>query len=267
MSRHVIPNPWENLRQYTAARIALGRCGVSIPTKEHLTFQMSHAMARDAVNLPLDMEKLKNDLTDVLGIPPEQEPIILHSSAADRREYLVRPDLGRKLGDESRNRLKESALSADPADVALIIGDGLSARAMETNTIPFLKEFLPLLDRAGKTIAPLSLVRQCRVACGDDVAYHRHSKMAVILIGERPGLSSPDSMGIYLTWNPLPGKTTDAERNCISNVRPEGLSYTAAASKLAYLISKAFSRQLTGVDLKDDQEELAEPAGRPDLLG
>jgi len=255
VSKDLTPNPWGHLREYTSARIALGRCGVSLPTGEHLAFQLSHAMARDAVNLPLDRDALKGALMDGLSLSGETEPILLQSAAADRREYLVRPDLGRRLCGESRELLRERAPFVKPADVALVIGDGLSARAMETNTLPFLEEFLPLLGGLKLTAAPLSLVSQCRVACGDEVAFLLGAKMAVILIGERPGLSSPDSMGIYLTWNPRPGETTDSDRNCLSNIRPAGLGYREAASKLAYLIGKAFRHGLTGISLKDDQGE------------
>jgi ethanolamine ammonia-lyase small subunit len=256
MSNFVIPNPWRNLREYTGARIALGHCGVSMPTEEHLSFQMNHAMARDAVNLPLDLEKLRKDIIKELVLPREKEPLIVSSSASSRKEFLIRPDLGRILSSESREKLVKAATIIPEPDVAIIIGDGLSAIAMETNSIPFLKEFLPLIDQSGLTTAPLTLIQQCRVACGDDAASLFKARAAVILIGERPGLSSPDSMGIYLTWNPNPGKTTDAERNCISNIRPEGMDYRTAALKLAYLIEKAFRLELSGVGLKDDQNEL-----------
>jgi ethanolamine ammonia-lyase small subunit len=254
----LIKNPWESLRTYTDARIALGRCGTSIPTGAHLAFQMSHAIARDAVHQRLDLENLKTEISKTLQ--SLEEPIILHSAAVDRKEYLIRPDLGRKLSEASREQLMQKVSDAAFYDIALILGDGLSARAMETNAIPFLKAFLPLLKKNGKRVAPPTLVQQCRVACGDEISNHWKAKLTVMLIGERPGLSSPDSMGIYLTWNPGPERTTDADRNCISNVRPDGLRWPAAAEKLAYLIEKAFRLQLTGVDLKDDQITLQEPA-------
>jgi ethanolamine ammonia-lyase small subunit len=253
----LIKNPWESLRSYTDARIALGRCGTSIPTGAHLAFQMSHAVARDAVHQRLDLEKLKSEISQTFQ--SLEEPLVLHSAAVDRKEYLLRPDLGRKLSETSREQLMQRASNAEPCDIALILGDGLSACAMETNAIPFLKALLPLLGKNSRRVAPLTLVQQCRVACGDEISNHWKAKLAVVLIGERPGLSSPDSMGIYLTWNPKPEWTSDAHRNCISNVRPDGLRRPAAAEKLAYLIEKAFRLQLTGVDLKDDQAVLQEP--------
>lgn len=256
----VIPNPWQALRQFTAARIALGRTGVSLPTAAQLDFQLAHAQARDAVHLALDAEKLAQELNDLL--PTQDTACITLSSAAENRDiYLQRPDLGRKLAPASRQMLEalRSLPKASPAmdvsqrphDLAFVIADGLSALAIEQNAAPFLRALMRRLAADNWTCAPLTIVRQGRVAIGDEIGELLGAKLVLVLIGERPGLSSPDSMGLYLTWGPRVGLTDEA-RNCISNVRPAGLVYDEAAFKLHYLLSEARKRSLSGVGLKDE---------------
>lgn len=247
-----IANPWTHLRKHTPARIALGRTGVSLPTSEHLAFQLAHAQARSAVHHAIDLAKLAQGLTQF-------GPVVeVHSAAADRPTYLQRPDLGRRLAPESAAKL--AAEVRGPFDVAYVIADGLSAFAIEKNIVPFLEAMLPVSDKAGWSRAPLIVAGQGRVALGDEIGSIIGARMVVMLIGERPGLSSPDSLGIYLTYGPKVG-LTDADRNCISNVRAEGLSYAEAAYKLHYLASEALKRSLSGVNLKDDAEVLPKPEG------
>ena len=251
----VISNPWQALRQLTDARIALGRAGVSLPTAAQLDFQLAHACARDAVHLALDAPPLARTLDAMLassGAPC----LTLHSAAIDRMTYLQRPDLGRRLDAASRQALASLASplkteSARPYDLAFVLVDGLSARAIEQNALPFLDLMTRRLKSDNWTLAPLCIVQQGRVAIGDEVGEVLGAKAVVVLIGERPGLSSPDSMGLYLTWMPRVG-LLDASRNCISNVRPAGLGVEAATDKLYFLLTQAKSRQLSGVDLKDD---------------
>ena len=252
----VITNPWHDLRQFTSARIALGRAGLSMPTAPQLAFQLAHAQARDAVHWALDAQQLKQRLIEVFAIP-EQECLILQSAATDRNTYLKRPDLGRTLSPASRAELsaRQARHPAGPStyvyDVAFVIADGLSALAIENNAIALLELALPQLVKQGFSIAPLTIVEQGRVAIADEIGELLSARLVVILIGERPGLSSPDSMGLYITWHPVAGKT-DESRNCISNIRPEGLSYGEATNKLLFLVTEATRRQLTGVQLKDE---------------
>ncbi|WP_431046334.1 ethanolamine ammonia-lyase subunit EutC [Roseateles sp. L2-2] len=249
MSDALTRNPWHTLRRHTPARIGLGRAGVSQPTAAHLAFQLAHAQARDAVHRELDHEALAASLNEA-GL----ETLDLHSAAADRAEYLQRPDLGRRLDDKSAVVL--SALDAeDQPDLALIVADGLSALAIERHALAFIEALRPLLAGDWRW-SPVSIVRQARVAIGDPIGHALGAKLVVVLIGERPGLSSPDSMGVYVTWAPRPGRT-DAERNCISNVRPEGLAPEAAAARLAWLLNEARARQVTGVALKDESADAA----------
>jgi len=254
-----VANPWQALRQLTAARIALGRAGTSLPTRPHLEFQLAHARARDAVHHPLAVEPLRKALEQ-----RGREVIALHSAAGDRLIYLQRPDQGRRLDPESRARLEQrSGGSKQGFDAAFVVADGLSAFAIEENAVPFLDAALAKLE--GWRIAPVTIVEQGRVAVGDEVGEILGAGMVAILIGERPGLSSPDSMGVYLTYNPRVG-TTDAQRNCISNIRREGLSCELAAHKLYYLMSEARRRGLTGVALKDESEAPAIAAGKNFLI-
>lgn len=248
----VTPTPWDTLKNFTDARIALGRVGVSLPTAAHLAFQLAHAQACDAVHLPFDALGMESGLQG-LGLPT----LRLHSQATDRALYLQRPDLGRRLDAASLKALADwQSQHGDVPDfdVAFVLVDGLSARAIHQNAVPLVTRMLQHLqddNRQSWTVAPLTVVSQGRVAIGDEVGATLRARTVVVLIGERPGLSSPDSMGLYLTWAPQVG-TTDAARNCISNVRPAGLSVDAAASTLHTLLSKARLKQLTGIGLKDD---------------
>lgn len=247
MSRGVVlPDPWTALRAHTPARVALGRTGVSLPTAELLGFGQAHALARDAVHLPLDAPALCAEL-EQSGWPALQ----VHSAATDRATYLLRPDLGRSLGEPSIAMLAEHA-PAGGSDIQLVIGDGLSSLAVSRHAAPLIREIraqAPVAWRFG----PLVVAQQARVALGDTVGELLRAKLLVMLIGERPGLSSPDSLGIYLTWAPRRGRS-DAERNCISNVRPDGLGYAQAARKLLWLCTEAQRLQLTGVQLKDHSD-------------
>ncbi|WP_412071512.1 ethanolamine ammonia-lyase subunit EutC [Pseudomonas fluorescens] len=242
-------NPWLELRRLTPARIALGRTGTSLPTTAQLDFQFAHAQARDAVHLPFDHAGLSAQLSE-----RGRESLLLHSAAVDRNSYLQRPDLGRKLSDDSAQRLREYA-QAHPGgvDLAIVVADGLSALAVHRHTLPFLTRLEEQMSADGWSMAPVILVEQGRVAVGDEIGQLLGAKMLVMLIGERPGLSSPDSLGLYFTYNPKVG-LTDAYRNCISNVRLEGLSYGMAAHRLLYLMREACRRQLSGVNLKDEAQ-------------
>jgi len=256
-------NPWLELRRLTPARIALGRTGTSIPTRAQLDFQYAHAQARDAVHLPFEHAALSSQLAE-----RGHESLLLHSAAIDRNSYLQRPDLGRKLSDASASTLREYA-SAHPGgvDLVIVIADGLSALAVHRHTLPFLARLEEQITAEGWTVAPVILVEQGRVAVADEIGELLGAKMTVILIGERPGLSSPDSLGLYFTYNPKVG-LTDAYRNCISNVRLEGLSYGMAAHRLLYLMREACRRQLSGVNLKDEaQVQTLESDAQADMKG
>ena len=254
-------NPWLELRRLTPARIALGRTGTSIPTHAQLDFQFAHAQARDAVHLPFDHASLSNHLAE-----RGRESLLLHSAATDRHMYLQRPDLGRRLSDESAQLLRDHA-SAKPGgvDLAVVVADGLSALAVHKHTLPFLTRLEEQSSADGWSLSPVMLVEQGRVAVADEIGQLLGAKMTVILIGERPGLSSPDSLGLYFTYNPMVG-LTDAYRNCISNVRVEGLSYGMAAHRLLYLMREACRRQLSGVNLKDEAQVQTIESDDPDLM-
>ena len=244
MDKHLInPDPLSSLKEFTAARIAIGRTGTSIPIKETLQFKLAHAHARDAVYSVLDTEGLLNSLK-IFNLPL----LHLHSKAASRHKYLKRPDHGRQLDEESEEQLKEHS---SRYDISIIVADGLSAEAVNQNAFDLLKILVPKLQSAELEIAPLCLVEQGRVAVGDDIGFGLNAKLSIILIGERPGLSAADSMGAYLTYDPRPG-LTDESRNCISNIRPQGLKAKPAADKIFYLVIEAFKRKLSGVGLKDD---------------
>jgi len=246
----VTPNNWRQLRQYTDARIGLGRAGTSLPTREMLSFQLDHAQARDAVHLPLDTEQLMAALAERFPLA-----LRLHSAVHDRGEYLRRPDLGRRLDSDSQDTLH--SLNSQAWDISISIVDGLSSRAIHEQALPFLDVLLPRLEAMNLSIGPVALVEQGRVAIGDPIGEALHARMSIVLIGERPGLSSPDSMGIYYTWGAHTG-SMDSERNCISNVRPKGQSYEAAAKLLEYLIREALVLKASGVVLKDDSETTSE---------
>lgn len=242
-------NPWLELRRLTPARIALGRTGTSLPTRAQLDFQFAHAQARDAVHLAFDHAAISAQLTE-----RGRDSLLLHSAALDRNSYLQRPDLGRKLSDESAQALRDYA-TAHPGgvDLVIVVADGLSALAVHRHTLPFLTRLEEQMGADGWSVAPVVLVEQGRVAVGDEIGQLLGAKMVVMLIGERPGLSSPDSLGLYFTYAPKVG-LTDAYRNCISNVRLEGLSYGMAAHRLLYLMREACRRQLSGVNLKDEAQ-------------
>ncbi|MGI4834127.1 MAG: ethanolamine ammonia-lyase subunit EutC [Janthinobacterium lividum] len=242
------PDPWASLRAFTAARIALGRTGTSVPLVEALAFRLAHAHARDAVYSTLDTNRLLSELAD-LGLPLGQ----VQSRAPDRPTYLRRPDLGRQLHPASAHRL--AALAAPACDVAVVLADGLSATAANCHGGPLLRLLLTQLRTAGLRLGPLVLAEQARVALGDAVGALLHARLVLVLLGERPGLSAPDSLGAYLTLGPRPGLTDEA-RNCVSNIRPAGLPYPAAADKLGWLLREALRRGLTGVALKDETELL-----------
>jgi len=236
-------DPLNSLREFTAARIAIGRVGTSIPLKQSLEFKLAHAHARDAVYSVLDIDGLLNSLK-AFNLPV----LHLHSKATNRQKYLKRPDLGRQLNEESEEQLKDYEKEFD---IAIIIADGLSATAVNENAFGLLEILIPMLSGSKLKIAPICLVEQGRVAICDDIAYGLNAKLSILLIGERPGLSSADSMGAYLTYNPQPG-TTDESRNCISNIRLQGLASKLAADKIFYLVIESLKRKLSGVGLKDN---------------
>lgn len=241
-------DPWSSLRSFTAARIALGRTGVSVPLRESLSFKLAHAHARDAVHASLNITALK----EALQILHPQPVYTLHSKAAHRNEYLQRPDLGRQLDTSSVTLLQE--INAEAADVAVIIADGLSATAVQQHALPLLNLLVPILLKTGLNLSPFTIIEQGRVGISDETAFLLHARLSLILIGERPGLSSADSLGAYLTYNPRMG-LTDESRNCVSNIRPAGLSYPEAAQRLNQLIRQSLQLQLSGVMLKDSGEQ------------
>lgn len=252
MGKLTTSDSWQALRALTPARIALGRAGCALPTGEVLRFGLAHARARDAVHLPLDVARLAAELT-AAGFAS----LRVHSAAPDRRTYLLRPDLGRKLRADDRETLLASA--SPPADLCFVIADGLSAQAVQRHAVPLLQSFHARYA-GGWAVTPVVIAEQGRVALGDEVGECLRARLVVVLIGERPGLSSPDSLGIYLTYGPQLGRT-DAERNCISNVRPEGLPCDAAAGRLVWLAEAALQRGATGVVLKDESEMAAIAGG------
>lgn len=265
---HQDPDPWQALRRFTAARIALGHTGVSQLTGAQLDFQLAHARARDAVHQALDTADLARALE--AAWPASSPPLLLHSEAATRNVYLQRPDLGRRLDAPSRALLSawRDGVGAYPCDLSVVVADGLSARAVAQSAAPLLQALHARLAAETWVLGPLAIVEQGRVAVGDEAGELLGAKIVVVLIGERPGLSSPDSMGIYITWAPRVG-LTDESRNCISNVRPAGLGIDAAAARLHYLLKEARRRQLTGIHLKDETDGadvLADGGGRLFLL-
>jgi ethanolamine ammonia-lyase small subunit len=256
----VPPDPWHRLGQLTPARIALGRSGVSLPTARALELRAAHAAARTAVHAGLDAAVMAQALGE--GFPAAA---VVRSRAADRATYLQRPDLGRALDPADADRL--AALRGD-FDVAVIVGDGLSALAVERNAAPFLAAFRPHAARHGWRLAPLMVATQARVALSDAIGAALGARLALMLIGERPGLSSPDSLGLYLTHGPRPG-LLDAARNCISNIREGGLAATVAAYRAAYLVDRALTLGFSGVALKDDtaaDPQALEVSARPAVL-
>jgi ethanolamine ammonia-lyase small subunit len=253
------PDPWSDLRAHTAARLALGRCGGSLPTDEILRFGLAHAQARDAVRRELDADAFAGRL-QAAGMPSLQ----VVSAAGDRTRFLLRPDLGRRLAQAGCERLDGAATGAS-IDLLPVVADGLSAPAIERSALPML-EAIRSQAPAGFRIGPVVIATQARVALGDEIGERLGAALVAMLIGERPGLSSPDSLGIYLTWQPRRGRN-DAERNCISNIRPEGLGYEAAARRLWWLCVQARQLRLTGVQLKDRSGQAAlEDTTRPPAI-
>ena len=234
------PDPWAALRRHTPARISLGRAGTSLPTAEVLRFAAAHALARDAVHLPLDVDVLLADL-DAQGLDVTQ----VTSRASSRAQYLTRPDLGRQLAVDSRDALAPDA----DAGLCIVIGDGLSAVAAQRHAAPLLAA----LRTNGLDIGRAVVATQARVALGDEIGERLGASAVLVLLGERPGLSSPDSLGAYLTWAPKIGRA-DSQRNCVSNIRPEGLPLADAAARIAWLVRESRRRRVTGIALKDDSD-------------
>ncbi|MDC5560936.1 ethanolamine ammonia-lyase subunit EutC [Acinetobacter baumannii] len=240
---------WEKLKQFTDARIALGRAGCSIPTRALLEFQLSHAQAKDAVYQEMDVSYLSEQLAQ-----QQLQSFHIQSNAPNKEIYLKRPDLGRQLSDQSKEALiKKYAENTQQYDVCIVVGDGLSARAIEANAISFITMLNEQIQQENWSLAPIVLATGSRVALGDEVAEIFRAPMLVMLIGERPGLSSPDSMGIYYTWNAYSG-CLDSKRNCISNVRSAGLSIPVAVQRLMALMRKSKQLGFSGVNLKDEHQ-------------
>jgi ethanolamine ammonia-lyase small subunit len=248
MTNAIRHDPWTELRRHTPARIALGSSGDSLPTVELLRFGVAHAQARDAVHLPMDADGLRFQLHKH-GF---DEVLELESAAPDRPTYLRRPDLGRQLSARSRHVLGNT--HAAGCDVLCVVGDGLSATAVHRNAAALLVELRPRLAAAGLQCGPVVLAHQARVALGDPIGEALNARSVLVLIGERPGLSSPDSLGAYFTWAPRSG-LADSQRNCVSNIRAQGLSAANAADKLAWLMTAARRLGTSGVALKDESSD------------
>ncbi len=254
----VTRDPWTNLTDFTPARLALGRAGPGLPTREVLKLGLAHAQARDAVHAAMDHSMILAGITG-LGL----ESLTVESGAPGRDTYLRRPDLGRRLSVRSRTLLQERL--SHEADVAIVIGDGLSAAAMNLNALPLITALLPRLSTLGFRLAPPVVALQARVALGDEIGALLSARLVIVLIGERPGLSAADSLGAYLTFEPKVGRT-DAERNCVSNIRAAGLPPAAAAAKIAWLAQQALILSLTGVSLKDDSDLLVSSVSREEAI-
>lgn len=240
-----ISDPWDKLKRFTRARIALGRTGSSLLTGDVLEFQLAHALARDAVDISLDFNVLEQALNQD-GCPT----LRLQTCAGNRQEYLQRPDLGRLLNQSSITKLQTQTKAKAGTYISLVIADGLSSSAIANHGRPLINKLVPVLQERGFILSPICLVEQGRVAIGDDIAERLSARFCVVLIGERPGLSSPDSMGIYFTYQARVGRT-DVDRNCISNIHQNGLSYQEAIIKLLYLLGEAERLKFSGVNLKD----------------
>lgn len=239
---NAIDRLWTEMRAATPARIGLARAGAAVATREHLAFQLAHAGARDAVLESFD------SATILEGLAARHLPALhVRSKAVSREDYLLRPDLGRELDGDSRGIL----LAASAGEIVFVLADGLSARAAHDHALPLLDAVLPLLHAQGLKPGPFVLAEQARVALGDQIGEALRASLVIVMIGERPGLTSPDSLGVYLTWMPRTGRT-DAERNCLSNIRAEGMSYAEAAGRLAYLCAQARKLGMSGVMLKDE---------------
>ena len=254
MSNHVVTDFWRGLTRSTPARIALGRAGPGMPTEQVLAFSLAHAQARDAVHTPFDAKAMA-DAAQSLGFDTR----IVTSAAPDRATYLRRPDYGRRLSADSRAALEAENLG--PVDLAIVVADGLSSAAIHAQASPFLAALKPWIVDSSWSTGPVVIAGQARVALGDEIGELMQARAVLVLIGERPGLSSPDSLGLYLTYQPKIGRN-DGERNCISNVRAAGLAHDLAAFKLVWLLREALTRGLTGVQLKDESDLLL-VEGRP----
>jgi ethanolamine ammonia-lyase small subunit len=242
-----IPDRFAGLRAYTAARIGLGRSGPGIATADHLAFRAAHALARDAVHASLDLDAMEGALAP-LGMPV----LRVESRAPDQATYLTRPDLGRRLADASVALLR----ARPPAEeIAVLVAGGLSARATASHAAPLLGLLVPELRRSGRRVGPVCIAPRGRVALGDEVGALLGARLVLVLIGERPGLTSPDSLGAYVTMGPAVGRT-DADRNCVSNIRPEGMALPEAARRIGWLIDQAMARGISGVALKDDSDRV-----------
>ncbi|NOT10468.1 MAG: ethanolamine ammonia-lyase subunit EutC [Methylococcaceae bacterium] len=247
--RFIVPqDPWQDLSRFTPARIALGRTGTSLPTKASLEFSLAHALARDAVNIPLDFASLEHSLER-----QGYQTLTLQTQAENHRMYLQRPDLGRLLSESAWLCLQNNAQIT--SDAVVVVADGLSSKAIEHHALPFLHLLLPQLLASGYALPPICLVKNGRVAIGDAIAEHYSARLCIVLIGERPGLSSPDSMGIYFTYQAQSSLSTDADRNCISNIHSNGLNYEQALAKLLYLIDESEKLKISGVNLKDETSD------------
>jgi ethanolamine ammonia-lyase small subunit len=238
------PRAITDLGSLTPARVALGRSGASLPTRALLDFTLDHARARDAVHAAFDVATLVAGLK-ALGL----RVVEVNSRVGDRADYLRRPDLGRRLDQASAQRL--AGLDSAAGEVAVVIGDGLSAAAVHAHAVELMRSLLPRLAGANIALGAVVVARGARVALGDEIGAIVKARMVVVLIGERPGLSAPDSLGAYLTFAPEVGRT-DAERNCVSNIHREGLSYDEASVKIAWLVREALERKVSGVALKDE---------------
>jgi ethanolamine ammonia-lyase small subunit len=251
---------WAALAALTPARVGLGRAGASLPTREVLALALDHARARDAVHLPFDTEAVAREIA-ARGIAT----LIVASEAEDRATYLRRPDLGRRLSARSRRTLGEGKHACEP--IVVVIAGGLSSAAVHAHAAPLVDELQRRLDDEGLRTGPFVIAQQARVALGDEIGELLRADMVILLVGERPGLSSPDSLGAYLTYQPRAGRT-DAERNCVSNIRPAGLSYAEAAHRIAWLAREALRRRYSGIALKDESPPLGLLAdGRQRLTG
>lgn len=247
-------DPWQSLTEFTQARIGLGRCGVSIPTARQLQFNLDHAKARDAVHVPLNVVALVEQLQN-----QGMASLCLQSQAPDRATYLTRPDLGRQLHSSSVAQLQaftceHTSEHKNAVDIAIVLVDGLSSIAVQSQGAALVRQLTEALNQCDLVSAPLCIVSQGRVAIGDQVAEHLNAKACLLIVGERPGLSSPDSLGIYYTYQARSG-LTDADRNCISNIRPAGLSIEQAVHKAVWLVNESMRLKLSGVNLKDKSEQ------------
>jgi ethanolamine ammonia-lyase small subunit len=243
----VTHDAWRALHAQTPARVAIGRAGGSLPTSEWLNFKSSHAAARDAVHAPFDAERLAAEVAN-LGVPT----IVLATAAADKGTYLRHPDRGRQLDAASREKLQSLFAAETHCDLSIVVSDGLSALAADRQAVALLALLLPRLAADGWRLAPIAVVRFGRVALQDEIGSLARAKIGLMLVGERPGLGTPDSLGAYLIYRPRSGNT-DANRNCVSNIHPQGLSFAAAADTLLHLLGESRRRQESGIHLKDDR--------------